>query len=400
MPDPGVPTPSSSEADRAVRFAAVMPAGTHTTTQQWQSFEMRMRHRRAERCRLRAEVAIEAGFPDDAREALEEARQLEPTLPGLILIEERLSSATPAPPQRPPAEWQSPMGRWSLAAAAFLTLMAGLAGWLMPGEPVPPPAWAAAAAAAAPSRLPAHAPPATSTTDAEPPAVVGRASTFSTGADASEGPPATPGARATGSEPVAPPSAAAPLEPAAPVFDAPPPAPHPPTRNADALPGTAIPVPPPSAAAPSADLPPLAALASPPPEVTAEPARNPAVRVVPGTDPAAATHAEPGAEVKVRSALTRYEAAYSTLNASAARAVWPSVDANALGRAFDSLQSQQISLRDCSVAVTGQTARADCTGSATWTPKVGGGARTEPRRWTFDLEQTGGQWEIVRATAR
>jgi hypothetical protein len=35
-----------------------------------------------------------------------------------------------------------------------------------------------------------------------------------------------------------------------------------------------------------------------------------------------------------------------------------------------------------------------------WRPKVGGGARTEPRRWTFDLEVAGDRWQIVRATAR
>jgi hypothetical protein len=108
----------------------------------------------------------------------------------------------------------------------------------------------------------------------------------------------------------------------------------------------------------------------------------------------------PSAEVNVRAALSRYEAAYSTLNASAARAVWPTVDANALGRAFDSLEAQHISLGTCSVLVTGQSARVTCSGSATWTPKVGGGTRTESRRWTFDLAQAGDAWEIVRATAR
>jgi hypothetical protein len=76
------------------------------------------------------------------------------------------------------------------------------------------------------------------------------------------------------------------------------------------------------------------------------------------------------------------------------------VDANALGRAFDSLQAQQISLGNCSVLITGQSARARCSGSATWTPKVGGGARTEARQWTFDLAHAGDLWEIVRATTR
>jgi tRNA uridine 5-carboxymethylaminomethyl modification enzyme len=49
-------------------------ATSHISTAEWQSFELRMRHRRAQRCLLRAEVALEAGFPGDARAALDEAR--------------------------------------------------------------------------------------------------------------------------------------------------------------------------------------------------------------------------------------------------------------------------------------------------------------------------------------
>jgi len=102
----------------------------------------------------------------------------------------------------------------------------------------------------------------------------------------------------------------------------------------------------------------------------------------------------------VRAVLAGYEAAYSRLDASAARAVWPGVDERALARAFDGLQAQRLSLGRCEVSVNGGTARADCSGSATWTPKIGGGGRTQNRRWRFDLENAAGRWHISRAEAR
>jgi hypothetical protein len=102
----------------------------------------------------------------------------------------------------------------------------------------------------------------------------------------------------------------------------------------------------------------------------------------------------------VRAVLARYEAAYSGLDAAAARAVWPGVDERALARAFDGLQSQRLSLGRCDVLVTGLTARADCAGSASWTPKVGGGGRTQARRWRFELQNAGTGWLITRAEAR
>jgi hypothetical protein len=73
-----------------------------------------------------------------------------------------------------------------------------------------------------------------------------------------------------------------------------------------------------------------------------------------------------------------------------------------LRRAFASLDTQRVLLGTCSITVgtTRQSANAECAGSATWTPKVGGGVRTERRRWMFELRAAGGQWQIVRATAR
>jgi hypothetical protein len=102
----------------------------------------------------------------------------------------------------------------------------------------------------------------------------------------------------------------------------------------------------------------------------------------------------------VRSVLARFEAAYSALNASAAQQVWPTVDARALARAFDGLESQRVSLGNCAITVNNAVARAECSGSTTWTPKVGGGSRTERRQWRFELARTGTAWRIVGAEAR
>jgi hypothetical protein len=98
--------------------------------------------------------------------------------------------------------------------------------------------------------------------------------------------------------------------------------------------------------------------------------------------------------------LSKYERAYSSLDASAASAVWPGVDQAALARAFQGLASQRVSLKSCDVTVNGIAARAQCSGTATWVPRVGGGARTAARQWEFDLRKRDGDWEIQRAVAR
>jgi hypothetical protein len=57
-------------------------------------------------------------------------------------------------------------------------------------------------------------------------------------------------------------------------------------------------------------------------------------------------------------------------------------------------------LKSCDVTVNGAAARAQCSGIATWVPKVGGGARTATRTWDFELRKIDGDWEIERAVAR
>jgi hypothetical protein len=105
-------------------------------------------------------------------------------------------------------------------------------------------------------------------------------------------------------------------------------------------------------------------------------------------------------EGSVRAVLARYEAAYSGLDAAAAGAVWPSVDRRALARAFEGLTAQTVDLGRCEVRVTGASARAECSGRAEWTPRVGGGTRSAARRWQFDLKAAGNDWVIVSAETR
>src|SRR5204862_3240391 len=84
-------------------------------------------------------------------------------------------------------------------------------------------------------------------------------------------------------------------------------------------------------------------------------------------------------ESAVRTVLNQYRSAFNALNAGAAKAVWPSVDVKALGRAFDRLESQEFEFAGCQISVVGVRATAACNGSARFVPKVGNrNARREP----------------------
>ena len=425
---------------------------SHTATQQWQTFEMRMRQRRAERCALRGSVALDAGFPADARLALEEAQQLAPEDPLVLELAAKISAAELAAAARPePAT--SPL-RW-VAVAAMLILLSMSGGWLwvragvddrlrlaQRSAPAPQPApslsvTAAPAPAAAPRedatvavvQTPVQveetqeAPEATATTGDSAPGVAA---------------PSAPQAEAAGPRDEAPtparPEPAPRVEPPAARTEPPPPAPRPSppieTRTAPAAETRA--------AARPASAPALPAAGTAPPPVptpervqtelpvqadstlaSALPAGSPAAvppppvaapRASASPPPAAAAPEPPGAgavapaavppDRLVRAALGRYETAYSRLDANAAGAVWPSVDRRALARAFDGLSAQRIDLGSCEVRVNGPSAQADCAGRASWTPKVGSGTQTASRRWRFDLKSDRGEWVIVQATVR
>ena len=135
--------------------------------------------------------------------------------------------------------------------------------------------------------------------------------------------------------------------------------------------------------------------AAPPP-----PARMaaPAMRPEPEALPSVVARTE---QSEIQRTLGQYRTAYQTLDAEAARAVWPSVDVRALARAFDSLTSQQLAFETCQFDIAGEAATAQCRGSATYIPKVGSrGPKLEPRQWTFHLRKVDEGWKIQSAQTR
>jgi hypothetical protein len=353
MSDPGVRFPSDCDS--------------HTSTTEWQSFEDRMRHRRAQRCRVRARVAIDAGLLDEARGALAEARRLETEIAQTARLERRLNAAAAVSAARArrltPVRRRIP-GFIAIAAVPVIATAAALV-WQGPSNHGADPGTLPHAVTIEAVEVRADTVHEEATAFAQPDDV-------RSGADTPES--------VTRHAPMSEPPTAKTPEPLGSR------APEPPSSRALELPS--------SRAAEMEDQP-----------VSASPVTRSAPDVASASEiardePREINAAAPRDDARVRSVLARYEVAYSSLDAVAARSVWPGVDGRALARAFEGLESQRVSLGQCDVVVLGSSARANCAGTATWTPKVGGGPRTEPRRWTFELAASGGDWQIVRATVR
>ena len=365
---------------------------SHTATGEWQSFESRMRRRRAERLALRAEAAASAGFEEDARACLAEARTLAPDLPEITVAEAALAhhpeplvvaAAGPAPSSR---------SAFITFATASILLAAFVGGWLAYRD-VPDSAEDSlkqVTAAAAPLTEPVTA----TARVTEPPAVAASLTT------PAAPPPVTERIPETSPKPLDPPKSQAIANAEAPISrDTPPSEPTSPKSPPPVAANEALPTLPDVAAAP----PPPAARVKPPPVVTpAAPTaagladavlRAPSVEVK-------APVVEASQEPRVQAVLNRYASAYSALDADAAERVWPTVNRGALARAFDGRASQRVTLGDCRIDVTGNKARARCAGSATWSPKVGSGTHNESRVWTFDLVRVGADWQILNARAQ
>jgi hypothetical protein len=140
---------------------------------------------------------------------------------------------------------------------------------------------------------------------------------------------------------------------------------------------------------------PPAAVASTPPPATTPAVETPTETPRPPARPASQTE-----EPLIRAVLARYEAAYNRLDATAASSVYPGVNREALGRAFGGLLSQKVSLGLCDITVIGDIGGASCVGKARWEPKVGGGARTADRRWSFSLRRSADGWRIEQVVVR
>lgn len=171
-----------------------------------------------------------------------------------------------------------------------------------------------------------------------------------------------------------------------------PPAPStvPPVASPSDLPLAPVsaPILPPPAPAPTDVVPAPPALAAPSPSA-ASAAREPA------TPPTATVETD---EALVRQVLQRYRSAYEDLDARVARSVWPGVNEAALERAFQGLESQDLTFDACDVHLRGAAATAVCRGTMKYVPKVGSREpHVEPRVWNFTLHKAGDAWQIDSA---
>jgi len=106
--------------------------------------------------------------------------------------------------------------------------------------------------------------------------------------------------------------------------------------------------------------------------------------------------------ITIRRVIQEYATAFGRLDPGAAKRVWPTLDEQALARAFNGLQSQSLTLDDCGVTITGAVAaQASCHGRATYLPKIG---RQRPfsttGEWTFSLARAGSAWVIQSAAVQ
>jgi hypothetical protein len=103
----------------------------------------------------------------------------------------------------------------------------------------------------------------------------------------------------------------------------------------------------------------------------------------------------------IQTVLGQYRTAFRDLDAGAARAIWPSVDAKALGKAFESLERQDLIFNSCQIAVRDVRAVASCDGSARYVPRIGNrDLHDERRSWEFKLRKVDDIWLIDTVSAR
>jgi hypothetical protein len=399
---------------------------------EWISFEARMLRRRFARCLLRADLALEDGFCDDARSAIEEARAIFPSSAEIPAFEARLAELearaaapqpdSPAPQPLPPAaapidvpltpaaaeSAQSARPRWrrgaAAAAASVLALLGTATAWQIGST------WPHTVPATQVNSTVGVAGPAQQTPAPQASKTLPRNLEIVRDTIVVPAPPrprdeiGTPGPYISARGPEASPAPESPtgLPPPA-ASDSYPaiPAPEPRNDRSDVVAALNVRAPEPEPLPerlPRSGIEPGPGLV--PPSAPAPPASSPVDAPAARTEHGTPTLARAEDLAIVRSVLERYEGAYSALDADAASEIWPTVNRGALARAFHGLATQHVSLGTCDVTLKGPAARATCQGTASWKPKVGGGLRTEDRRWEFELRKDGAAWIIERASAR
>jgi hypothetical protein len=133
----------------------------------------------------------------------------------------------------------------------------------------------------------------------------------------------------------------------------------------------------------------------PPPPVLREPPHASLNALDMGRTIEARTVAGPSPVAQIQDVIGQYQAAYNALDASAAKAVWPSLDERALAKAFAGLSAQRVMFQPCTVDIKGNQAVASCRGSVRYTGRVGDKrTRLQQREWEFALRKSTDAWQI------
>ena len=80
--------------------------------------------------------------------------------------------------------------------------------------------------------------------------------------------------------------------------------------------------------------------------------------------------------------------------------VWPTVDTKALGRTFDTLETQAVSFDSCDISVTVGAAAASCQGTLRYVKTGSRNPHSERHVWQFSLRKGGEGWVISRVQSR
>jgi len=389
-----------------------VPHGVNAAS--WRGFEQRITERRLKALLETINTSIVAADGIAARTALEEARELSPDAAVLTEYEARVAAVPVAPPATVDKSGSSLWIRAMGAAALFLvgvSLLLGLE-WMRPGDaatttPPPTPVVAPDVPAVAPTQdaRPAPSPDlgavpvALNNEEESVPAIVGPPEPLMRPAATSGSTAPPPLAARSVSMAAAPPSAIQRQIVRAPIEEDN----QQPTGTRGEVSDEFVAASRNAAVAPDPGAAVASAMPAPDTPVNAD-ARPVASTVSPAAANVSSAITIPsGAEQqsRVEEVLRRYARAYGQLDASAARAVWPTVDERALARAFQNLSSQKVSFDDCEINIRGVVANASCRGQASYAPKVGNREpRTESRNWRFELRRDGDAWQIVDVDAR
>jgi len=403
----------------------------------WASFEARVRGRRFSRVVELARTAIDQGRIDDATAALEEARSLAADAPEIVELEERLAtrpawngelllrSEIPEVDVESDPGWLRLIAGMAVVALLLFSVGFGLVQVMrtstardlltartstattdvmqtdLPAKAAQNPINAIQkiekSAEPNPEVISTVPPPQPEPLTTPPPQVTKPTQPTRSAESAARGPAATTRPLDTSRTATPPPAPTMGMRLRQPSATTAPPAAPPAVERVET-----DPVPAPAAVTPA-----VQSVQSPIADTIAHTASNVSLSPVPPLDVPVRASRQTGDFVareeestRIRALLSRYETAYNRLDAKAASSVWPGVNQVALGRAFDGLLSQRVSLGLCDITVIGDIAGASCAGKARWEPKVGGGLQTADRYWKFNLRKTDDGWKIQEILVR